>query len=298
MPGGGHVEADLETDFWAGPATPSSNWLRIRRAGISLDWTNTTVFFGQDKPLISPYQPTSFAEVGVPPLAGAGNLWFWLPQARVDQTFHLGSNNGVDVQVGILQEGSYLYDGIPSSTTYLSGVRPALEARVAFWHKSGDSKKWELGTGFHISSNHVYGTDVTSRIGSVDWLYNPLRKLQITGTAYYGQNVASLGSLGNGFYLTDQGNIRPVVSAGGWAQLSAPLNNRITLNLFGGVENDQAGDFYGSGIARADSLAGNIMFHLAPNVVTSLEAQRLWTRSFAGQPDNYNHYDLALAYLF
>jgi hypothetical protein len=37
---------------------------------------------------------------------------------------------------------------------------------------------------------------------------------------------------------------------------------------------------------------------LSPNVVLSFEAQRLWTRTFSGQPNTYNHYDLALAYLF
>jgi hypothetical protein len=77
-----------------------------------------------------------------------------------------------------------------------------------------------------------------------------------------------------------------------------PLNTRVTLNVFGGLENDETGNIYGPGIARSASFAGNSMFHLTPNVLISLEAQRLWTRTFAGQPDNYNHYDLAVAYLF
>jgi hypothetical protein len=264
-----------------------------------LDWTNTRVFLGQDKPLISPYQPDSLAEVGVPPLAGSGNLWFWLPQARLEQRLHLGSSNGMDAQLAILQVGSNLNSGNNgSSSIYTGGVRPALEARLAFWHKNGENKKFELAPGFHISSSHVEGVEVTSRIGSLDWTYNPLAKLQLKGTGYYGQNVASLGGLGNSFYMTDYWSIRPVLSAGGWTQLSVPVNQRVTLNVFGGLENDQARNVYGPGIARSVSFAGNAMFHLSPNVLLSVEAQRLWTRTFAGQPDTYNHYDLALAYLF
>ena len=300
LPGGGHVEGTLATDFWAGPAVPSANWLRIRRAGITLDWANTNVFLGQDKPLISRYQPDSLAEVGVPAMSGTGNLWFWLPQVKFEHKLHLGASNGMDAQVAALQAGSYLGSGnfSPSPTIYSGGVRPALEARLAFWHKSGETKKFELAPGFHVSSNHFDGVDLTTKIGSVDWLYTVLPKLEWKGTGYYGQNVASLGSLGNGFYENHWSAVQPVVSAGGWTQLSVPVNNRLTLNVFGGLENDEAGATSGAGIARSSSFAGNAMFHLSPNVILSFEAQRLWTRTFSGQPNTYNHYDLALAYLF
>ena len=299
LPGGGHVEGDLAADFWGGPSVPSANWLRIRRAGINLDWTNTSIFVGQDKPLISPYQPDSLAEVGVPPLAGAGNLWFWLPQVKFERKLHLSSSNGVDARVAALQVGSYLeassYSASPA--IYSGGVRPALEARLAFWHKSGDTKTFELAPGFHISSNHVNGVDLTTRIGSMDWFYRVLPKVEWKGTGYYGQNVASLGSLGNGF-VTNQWSVRPVLSAGGWTGGAVPVNSRITFNVFSGFENDEAEGAYGAGIARSFSFAGNTMFHLTSNVLLSVEAQRLWTRTFSGQPDVYNHYDLALAYLF
>ena len=299
LPGGGHVDGELEMDFWAGPPGPSSNWLRIRRGGISFNWSDTNVYLGQDKPLISPYEPNSLAEVGIPPLAGSGNLWFWLPQARVEHTVHFSPRNGTDAQVAVLQTGHYLDVATTSVPGILAGgVRPALEGRLAFWHKEGDNKKFEIAPGFHISRDHVIGNAVNSRIGSLDWLYNPVSKLNLKGAAYYGEDVASLGALGNGFYLTEYGSARPVVSAGGWSQVSIPVDNRTTFDIFGGLENDQASNIYAPGIARTSSFAGNVMFHLSPNVLLSLEAQRLWTRTFAGKPETYNHYDLALAYLF
>jgi hypothetical protein len=137
-----------------------------------------------------------------------------------------------------------------------------------------------------------------TQIGSVDWSYRPFAKLEWKGTGYYGGNVASLGSLGNGFYETSEGALRPVHSAGGWTQFSLPINTLITLNAFGGVENDHALGVSSSDIARSTSFATNAMFHLSANVLLSVEAQRLWTRTFAGFPEAYNHYDLAVAYLF
>src|SRR5947209_5409125 len=74
LPAGGRVNGTLLMDFWAGYANPGSSWVRLRRADISLDWQRRSFTVGQDKPLIAPYQPDSLAEVGVPPLAGAGHL--------------------------------------------------------------------------------------------------------------------------------------------------------------------------------------------------------------------------------
>lgn len=299
LPGDGRFSGNLEMDFWSGPPGPSSNWLRIRRAGLLFDWTNTTFFVGQDKPLISPYQPDSLAEVAVPALSGSGNLWYWLPQARLTHTFHVASHNGIDAQAAVLQTGSYL--DLPAYTIpgiLAGGVRPALEGRGAFWHKNGDTKKFEIAPGFHVSTDRVNGTALTSRIGSFDWLYNPFAILNVKGAAYYGEDVAALGALGNGFYLAEYGTARPVVSDGGWAQVSAPLTNRVTLNLFGGLEHDRANGIRAPGVAQTSSVAGNMMFHLTSSMVFSLEAQHLWTATFAGTPETYNHYDLAVAYLF
>ncbi len=297
LPGGGHVEGDLSMDFWAGPSVPSDNWLRIRRAGVSLVWPTRSFFFGQDKPLISPYEPNSLAEVGIPSMAGSGNLWYWLPQVRFEQKIRLGSSSGINAQAAAIQAGSFLAP-FSSTSPNPNTPRPAFQGRLAFWHTSGDSKKFELAPGFQVTSNHIAGTNIVSQLASVDWLYNIHPKLEWKGTGFFGRDAASLGGLGNSFYADYRGNVHAARSTGGWTQLSSPLNNRVTLNIISGLENDETGDTYGPGIARSLSFAGNVMFHLSPNVLLSLEAQRLWTRTFTGQSDNYNHYDLALAYLF
>jgi hypothetical protein len=232
-------------------------------------------------------------------MAGTGNLWYWLPQARFEQKLRLSSATGVNAQIAAVQVGAFLPRALDSFVSpYAGGPRLALQARLALWHKSGDNEKFQIAPGFQVTSNHVAGSAIVTKIASLDWSYNLHPKLEWKGLGYYGQNVASLGTFGNGFYLTPTGTARPVRSAGGWTQLSSPLTNRITLNGMAGLENDKTGEVYGPGLAHSFSFAGNAVFHLSPNVLLSVEAQRLWTRTFLGQSEAYNHYDLALAYLF
>lgn len=298
LPGGGRVNGSLMMDFWGGPSVPSAGWLRIRRAGVSLEWKNRTVFVGQDKPLISPFSPDSLAEVGIPPLAGAGNLWVWLPQARYEERVPLGGANGITGQVVVLQTGEN-YESVPAEyKDSLEVARPAVETRIAFWHKFDDIRRVELGSGFHESSTHVAGASVPSRIGSVDWQIIPSSKFSFTGTLYTGENVASLGALGNGFTVLPNETVRPVHSSGGWAQLSFPITERLTLNLFGGIEADRGAYLAVYSTVHDFTYASNIMYRLGPNVVVSLEALQMRTRSFSGAAQVGNHYDVAVGYLF
>lgn len=298
LPGGGRVNGSLMMDFWGGSSIPSAGWLRIRRAGVSLDWKNRSIFIGQDKPLISPFQPDSLAEVGIPPLAGAGNLWLWLPQVRYEERFHVTSATGFTGQVALMQTGEN-QESVPSEySSSLEMARPAVETRIAFWHNFNEVQRVEFGSGFHTSSTHVAGTSVPSYIGSLDWHLVPASKMAITGTIYTGQNVASLGALGNGFAMLPNGTVRPVHSSGGWTQLSFPLTQRLTFNLFGGLESDRGNYIASYNIVHDFSYASNVIYHVGPNVVVSMEALQMRTRSFYDTSKIINHYDLAVGYLF
>ncbi|HZS55523.1 MAG TPA: hypothetical protein VFA65_14075 [Bryobacteraceae bacterium] len=298
LPGGGRVSGFLTMDFFGANPDPQDFHLRLRRAGISFDWANRTVFVGQDKPLISPYQPDSLAEVGVPPLAGAGNLWLWLPQVRYEERLHLAKNSGIKAQVSVL-ETEETYTNAPSIVApTLAPARPALEGRVAFWHNFDDTRKLEFAPGFHVSTTHVGGASVDSRVGSFDWLFIPASFLQFSGTIYTGQNVAGLGALGNGFTVTRNHGIQPVHSTGGWAQVAFPITSRLTFNVFSGIENDRSPFFYSTNIVHNWTYASNLMYHVGPNVVVSLEALQMRTRSFLDVGALQNHYDLAVGYLF
>lgn len=298
LPGDGRVNGTLMMDFWSGPSEPGSNWLRLRRANLSFDWTNRSFTVGQDKPLISPYEPTSLAEVGVPPLAGAGNLWLWLPQAKYEERFRITERTGITGQVALMQTDESRSAVPPAYASSLDKARPAVEGRLAFWHKFGDVRRFEIAPGFHASTTHVNGESVASRIGSVDWLFTPFTRLKITGTFYHGQDISGLGSLNNGFAITATGHVLPVHSSGGWLQFSVPITNRLTWNSFSGLEDDRSTALNEGSTVRGLSYASNLIYHLGPNVVLGLEALQLRTRSLSGTTDLHNSYDLAIGYLF
>ena len=90
---GGKVSGSLYMDFFGGSTSSLNHLVRLRTAAINLDWTNTTLTVGQDKPIISPRDPDSYAQVGVSPLTGAGNLWLWQPQIRLEQRYSFGSRH-------------------------------------------------------------------------------------------------------------------------------------------------------------------------------------------------------------
>lgn len=298
LPGDGRVNGFITMDFYGGTSDPLYSRFRVRRADVSLDWNDRSFSVGQDKPLISPYQPDSLAEVGVPPLAGAGNLWLWLPQARYEERHKFGGSTGFKAQLAVLQtEETYAYVA-PSSASTLEPTRPALEGRFAVWHKIDDTRRVEFAPGFHASTTHVGGTSVNSRIGSFDWLVVPSSYLQFSGTIYKGENVAALGALGNGFTISPAGAVHPVNATGGWAQLAFPITPRLSLNVLSGIEDDRNSFLNPYSIVHNWTYASNVMYHLGPNVVVSMEALQMRTRTFSDAGGIQNHYDLALGYLF
>ena len=132
-------------DFFGGSTSSLDHLVRLRTAAINIDWKNTSVMFGQDKPIISPRDPDSLAQVGYSPLTGAGNLWLWQPQARVEQRFSLGENSGLRAQAGVIVTSSLDYPSnaatsIPApELTQQEYSRPGAEGRLELWHRWSDT---------------------------------------------------------------------------------------------------------------------------------------------------------------
>ena len=298
LPGDGKVNAHMMLDFY--PETPSQQlqWIRMRSSDISFDWRHRSVTFAFDKPLISPRQPESLSEVSIPPLAGSGNLWLWLPQVRYEERFNLGNASGINVQTALLETDETLNYVPAAFAASLEKSRPAFESRVGIWRKWNDRQHLELATGFHSSTTHVASTSVDSRIFSVDWLAAPFSKLQISGTWIYGQNFASLGALSNGFSFLNAGVVTPVHSAAGWTQFSVPVTNRRTFNAFGGFQDNRTDDVEDGDVSANFSYAGNLIYHISQNVAFSVEALQMRTRLKQDGDQIRNRYDLAVAYFF
>ena len=146
---GAKVTGALYMDFFGGSTSSLDHLVRLRTAAINLDWTNTTLMVGQDKPLISPRDPNSFAQVGVSPLTGAGNLWLWQPQIRLEQRISLGSDAGLRLQAAGIQTSQLdaamdpnAYAPTPSGSP-VEDSDPGAEGRVEFWQRWNETGRLE-----------------------------------------------------------------------------------------------------------------------------------------------------------
>ncbi len=301
--GGAKVTGSVYMDFFGGSTSSLDHLVRLRTASINLDWTNTSLSFGQEKPIISPRDPDSLAQVGVSPLTGAGNLWLWQPQIRLEQRVSLGSDSGLRAQVGVFQTS--LLNTATSADSYASpqpgqqteDSSPGGEGRLEFWRRWSETGRLEIAGGFHVNRNHVARFSLPSDVYSLDWFFRPFSKVEFSGMFFHGRNVAVLGGLQQGFTVIG-GRWIAVPSTGGWAQLRFPITPRLAFDIYGGQEADRNSDLPSMYVAKNQGYFGNVMYRLAPNVIVSLEGGQIRTTySQIGNRLN-DHYDLAIAYMF
>jgi len=294
---GAEITGSLHLDLFGGSGDALNQRARLRTASLDFAWRNTTFSVAQDKPILAPRDPDSLAQVGYSPLTGAGNLWLWRPQARIEQRFHFGDSAGLRAQLGVLETSEP--GNVPSA--YASAAptgRPALEGRFLFWIKSGDNGDFEISPGFHVSNSQLLGYSVPSRIISLDWRIPLARSFTLTGEAFDGENLGVIGGLLQGIVVPYYGDPHAVHGAGGWAQLECRATRRLAFHFFGGEEDDRNRDLQAGLISSNRAYGANAMYQIVSNVVTSFEAAAVRT-AYIGSPTRVNpHYDLAFAYLF
>jgi hypothetical protein len=284
-------------DLAAGGLNPG---VRLRTGEIELDWKNRSLLLGVEKPIFNPREPSSLAQLAVSPLTGAGNLWLWLPQARFEQDLSFARDTGLRAQIGVIQTREAA--PYPSATPFTGTVepaRPGLEGRFEFFHRFDEDRRVEIAPGFHTSQTHVVGQSAPSQLFSLDWFFNPWRRVEFTGAFYTGQNVAPLGNgYQQGFGVNYGHEIEVVDSRGGWGQVTLHTLPRLDLHLFTGQQDDSKSDLEAGLVAKNMLFGGNLYYHLAPNVIMALEATQLRTTYISQGVRINNHYDLALAYYF
>ncbi len=135
---GGRIHGSVYMDFFSGDP-PLNQTFRLRTGSIQIDWASRSVLAGVDKPIFNPREPASLAQVWLSPLTGAGNLWLWMPQLRVEQDFSLGQQTGVRAAMGVVQTrefGPYSGDSSRVETS-----RPGLEGRFEFYRKLDEDRR-------------------------------------------------------------------------------------------------------------------------------------------------------------
>lgn len=292
---GGRVSGTLQADFFAGTSNSLNQLLRVRVASIQVDWKNYTVMAGQEKPLVALREPASLAQVGVSPLAAAGNLWRWLPQARIERRVSFTKSSGLHAAAAILQTNETAVAGEYAAA--VAPARPGLEGRLEFWHYLRSGRRIEIAPGFHASTTHAAGGRAPSRIYSLDWLLQPAKQVECTGALFEGKNASVLGALRQGFMIVN-GRPRSVRSRGGWGQLAYRPWQRLSLNGFLGQQDDRNSDLLPGRIGKNLAFGANSMYKLAPKVLVSFEGASIRTNYLGAGLRIVNHYDLALAYQF
>ena len=301
---GGRVSGSLYLDFFGGSSSALNHLVRLRTASIQVDWKNTSVLVGQEKPIISPRDPNSYAQVGVSPLTGAGNLWLWQPQIRFEQRFSFDENTGIKAQAGVFQTS--LLNSTTNADNYATPVpgqqsensSPGGEARLEFWREWKETGRLEIAGGFHVNHNHVGPFSLPSNVYSLDWFFRPVSKLEFSGMYFHGRNLAVLGGLQQGFDVLPGNRWQSVVGNGGWAQLRFPVTERLAFDIYGGQQHDVSADLISGFISRNQAYFANAQYRLGPNVILSLEGGQVRTKYFLVGPRLNDHYDLGVAYLF
>ena len=303
---GGKIRGSVFMDFFAGTNNPLNNTLRIRTATFGMDWKTRSFTVSQDKPLISFREPDSLSQVGLSPLTGAGNLWVWTPQARFEQRLAFGAQSGLNAQLAVIQtsEGGASVPAAFAST--LERYRPGLEGRFEFFRKFEGERRIEIAPGFHTSASHAAGGSAPSNLFFLDWALAPVSRVELTGDFFSGQNVAHFGTgVRQGFWIARPGNLLPVHSRGGWAQLKLVATDRLSFHLLAGQHDDRNSDIRagfsdstGGGIGKNQAFGANFFYKLAPNVIMSFETLQTRTTYLLFGNRLNNHYDLAFAYLF
>ncbi len=294
---GGKVSGTLYADFFSGTGNSLNQLMRIRVASIQVDWKNYTVAAGQEKPLIAPREPTSLAQVGVSPLTAAGNLWRWLPQARIERRVSFTKSSGLHAAAAILQTSETATVVADEYAATVAPARPGIEGRIEYWRYSPPGRRIEIAPGFHTSTTFAAGGRAPSRIYSLDWLLQPAKRLDFTGAVFVGKNVTVLGALRQGFLIVN-GRPRSVRSRGGWGQLAYRLNPRLSFHGFAGQQDDRNSDLLPGRIGKNLAWGANSIYRLAPNVLVSFEGATIRTNYLGAGLRTVNHYDLALAYQF
>jgi len=296
---GARSSAEVQMDFFGGfPSTSygiTTGLVRLRTAGLRLDWENTSLVAGQEAPFFSPLSPTSLVSVANPALASAGNLWVWTPQIFVEHRVTFTEGSSLSLQGGLLDPltgelPAESYDRAPDAGE--KSGQPAYAARVAWTHGSPFGPASIGAGGYYSRQNWGYGRAVDAWAGTADWSLPLSHRFSLTGEFYRGRAIGGLGAGEGrsiafyGYLNAPQTVVRAPNSTGGWAQLKFMASPKLEFNgAFGedftptpGLQYTYQDEGYGNlAIGRNESWFLNSIYHLRSNLIFSLEYRRLMT---------------------
>jgi hypothetical protein len=292
----GSAAAELDVDFFGGQPPAGGRTfpvLRMRRAIATVSWAHAELMFGQESPLVAGREPRSVASTGFPDFASAGNLWLWIPQARL--TFETGYTLRLALQGALLAPTANTPQG-PFATQPDSAERsgrPFAQGRIRLgWGPTDDPS--EIAIGGHVG--WIRGFDAASGdslIQSSAITFDGRFKfgqIELIGEAFVGQALGVLGGGGIGQTVGLAGV--PVRTKGGWGQLNVRATAQFTLGGGCGLDDPDDTDLLGTGAQRNFVCAGMLEWRPTGPLVFGFEYRRIATDYAAGQ-FTANHFNVA-----
>ena len=314
-----HTSADVAVDFFNSSYTtippPNNLYLHLMTVDANIDWKTIQLSGGLQTPIITPLSPTSFATVGQPALAWAGNLWNWLPQATfTHRTTFTGSSRAL-LAFGLLdpEGGTQSYD--EAYGVLKRNLQPGYEGRVAYqW---GDqARPYEIAANGYYSRQLYYGNGTVQNealdfwAGTADWRV-PLGGIaELSGEFYRGRGIGDLGGGAFKNVVVESGAeyASGLNATGGWAQWKSRLNSSLEVNGYFGEDSAQANQVRDQAevanappylyLIRNQSTAANIIYRPKTYLVFSGEYRYLKSWYVYGPPSRAQMLNLTMGYLF
>lgn len=297
---GAAFDGGLDVDFFGGQQ-PSSGGrtfplIRMRVARAALKWRNAELMIGQDAPLMSPLNPVSLATVGIPGFTSAGNLWLWLPQARL--TLETSGKARVGIAGAVLAPTSGEATGLFDTDLDLAerSRRPYVEGRAHIGWGS-DAMAGSIGASAHggwfvrPNSSNQRESVAFAADGKI-----PLNShVELRGEWYTGDGMRGLGGGAIGQLFDTNGE--PVHSTGYWGQVNLTLTQRVTFGGGYGAD-DPDDDFLGTG-GRLKNTTAAVQLSLRPAgpLVLGFEYRQMKT-TYAAGPLTNDHLNIAVGFVF
>ncbi|MGA3130370.1 MAG: hypothetical protein ABSD59_06190 [Terracidiphilus sp.] len=310
-----HSSAQIVADFFQSKSYTSTTPplypdFHLRTAEIDLDWQDTQVTAGLETPLISPLSPTSFATVGEPSLAWAGNLWTWLPQLTFEQRVEMARGASAVLGFGALDPESGDVTGEATYGIQRTNLQPGYEARTA-WEWGERSHPFELGANGYYTRQLFYGNEkLDFWAGTTDWRFPLVKPLEFSGEFYRGRGI---GDLGGGTFKNivtgyDNGQAKSLDADGGWTQVAARFRSTTELNGFFGVDSAYASEVRAGTpvvatspylyLIRNQSFGGNFILRPRTYLILSAEYRGLRSWYILGPVRAAQNMTLTMGYIF
>jgi outer membrane murein-binding lipoprotein Lpp len=317
---GARTSGEVNFDFMGGFADVSNgvteDLVRLRTATMRLDWDRTSVVGGQDALFFSPLSPTSFASLGYPAFADAGNLWTWTPQLRIEHRSNISESDRLLLQGGVLDplsgEPPYSQDyRVPSGGE--QSRKPAVASRVAWIHGSGDRAMTMGVGGYYSRQNYGAGRTVDAWAGTADWNAPLGNHFALSGEFYGGRALGGLGAaqgrsvLFGGVPTDPTSEVLGLETMGGWTQLKFKATGTIEFNAAFGEDNPFARDLryfsapssagYAS-VAKNQNALFNVIFRPRSDLLFALEYRYLNTEQTTNSINTAGTLNLSMGVLF